>query len=239
MNIHLRSFGKGKALVFFHGWGFDGSIWESVVPLLAENYQVFIVDLPGFGSSDLMDWSAFKTKLITYLPETFALIGWSMGGLFATRLALEEPNRVTHLLNCCSSPCFVARESWPGVPLIVFQNFYSNLAMDLQNTLNDFVSLQTNKMKVELKQLKLPTLHALQGGLAILEKWDLRPELSSLRAQTHYLFGRLDPITPVKTMEAMQLTYPEFEYTLFNKSAHMPFLSQSHEFINLIKETIR
>ncbi|TAL58494.1 MAG: alpha/beta fold hydrolase [Legionella sp.] len=238
MNIHLHKYGQGSPLVFFHGWGFDSQIWHSLIPILETQYQVILVDLPGFGLSEMMEWQEFKTQLLALLPEQFTLIGWSLGGLFATRLAIEEPQRVNLLFNCCSSPCFVAKSSWPGVPLEVFQTFYRNLTSDLQATLNDFVSLQTNKKKVTLSHNAFPSFTALQSGLTILESWDLRNDLNTLGMPTHYLFGRLDPITPIKTMQAMTIDYPQFTYTVLQKSAHMPFLSEQQEFIRILRDSL-
>lgn len=232
MNIHLTSYGKGIPLVFFHGWGFDSQIWMPLLPKLTDSYQVILVDLPGFGLSSMMDWATFKTMLLNLLPDQFALAGWSMGGLYATRFAIEAPGRVTSLLNIASSPQFVADELWPGVPKDVFIKFHHNLSFDLTATLNEFIALQANKKNYDFTPSKAPSKEALECGLNMLDSWDLREELQRLTQPTCYLFGRLDPITSVKTMQAMQLLYPQFKYILFKKSAHMPFLSQSDDFID-------
>lgn len=70
---------------------------------------MYLVDLPGFGNSGLVGWEDFKKCLLRYLPQEFALIGWSLGGLYATRLALET-DRCSHLLNIAASPCFIKKE---------------------------------------------------------------------------------------------------------------------------------
>ena len=145
MNIHIKRFGTGVPVVFFHGWGFDQHIWSSLIPQLQDNYQLILVDLPGFGLSDMMDWLTFKEYLLEFLPDEFAVVGWSMGGLYATRLAIEEPNRVLYLLNITSSPRFIAEASWPGVAKEVFTHFYKNLSVDIDKTLKEFIALQVNK----------------------------------------------------------------------------------------------
>lgn len=231
MNIHLSRYGHGIPLVFFHGWGFDSQIWLPLVPDLKETYQLILVDLPGFGLTSMMDWSEFKKRLLALLPNQFALAGWSMGGLYATRLAIEEPDRVSHLLNITSSPRFITDFLWPGVPKEVFVTFHNNLSSDLQGTLSEFITLQLNKSNIDFVSGNPPTSLGLKSGLDILESWDLREGLKSLKQPTFFLFGRLDPITPVKTMKVMELLYPNFKYQVLNKSAHMPFLSHQKEFI--------
>ncbi|CEG56841.1 alpha/beta fold hydrolase [Legionella fallonii] len=239
MNVHIKRYGQGMPLVFFHGWGFDHQIWLSLIPELQNHYELVLVDLPGFGRTDMMDWPTFKRFLLEFLPREFAIAGWSMGGLYATRLAIEEPKRVLYLLNINSSPRFVAEESWPGVTKEVFSHFYKNLSLDISKTLNEFIALQVNKSNIQFSLGAPPSRDGLESGLSILDEWDLREEIRDLLQPTCYMFGRLDPITPVKTMHKMQLDYPDFKYVLFNKAAHMPFLSHSELFIKEILEFIK
>ena len=112
--LNITVHGRGKALVLLHGWGFDSQIWHSIQPELSNRYQLYLVDLPGFGLSPSVDWENFKSILLKQLPAHFAIAGWSMGGLFATRLAIEAPCRVSHLLNIASSPCFIRLRYLPS-----------------------------------------------------------------------------------------------------------------------------
>lgn len=231
MTVHLISYGQGMPVVFFHGWGFDSSVWGPIVSELQHKYRLILVDLPGFGRSPLKEWEQFKASLLNKLPARFALAGWSLGGLFATRLAIEAPERVVRLLNITSSPRFINEEQWPGIDRAVFEQFHQKLSTDLPKALRDFVALQSNNKLADYNQNHLPSEQGLSSGLRILEAWDLRKNLQALSIPTCYLFGRLDPITPARTMKVMQLMYPQFNYLLFNKSAHMPFLSHTQEFI--------
>lgn len=239
MNINIERYGQGIPLVFFHGWGFDNQIWLPIIPFLKDTYRIILVDLPGFGFTTPMDWQTFTANLLPQLPSQFAVAGWSMGGLYATRLAIEEPSRVQFLLNITSSPRFITDTLWPGVPKELFINFHKNLSTDINKTLNEFVALQLNNIKISVTQGQTPTREGLESGLNILDNWDLREGIKSLVQPTCFIFGRLDPITPVKTMNTMQLLYPHFKYVLFNKAAHMPFLSHTELFVAEILEFIQ
>lgn len=239
MNIHIKRYGTGMPVVFFHGWGFDQHIWSSLIPQLQDNYQLILVDLPGFGHTDMMDWQSFKELLLKLLPDEFALVGWSMGGLYATRLAIEKPNKVLYLLNITSSPRFIAEHSWPGVTKEVFSHFYKNLSLDINKTLKEFVALQVHKSTAQFALGAAPSKDGLELGLTILDEWDLREGIKGLVNPTCYMFGRLDPITPVKTMRTMQMEYPSFKYVLFKKAAHMPFLSHPELFVKEVLEFIK
>ena len=44
--------GKGRPILFFHGWLHSGRIWQSMLPMVAGGYRLIAPDLPGFGESD-------------------------------------------------------------------------------------------------------------------------------------------------------------------------------------------
>lgn len=217
------------ALVLFHGWGFDSTIWHMLTPYLTK-YDLYLVDLPGFGGTPCMSWSDFKRALLLQLPQQFALLGWSMGGLFATRLACEAPMHVTHLLNVASSPRFTEDTNWPGIQAQVLTMFYNNLINNPEKTINDFIHLQ----QAPSYHARGVTIEGLQLGLNVLEQWDLRPMLNDIKARVAYIFGRLDTITSRKVMATMQLQYDNFDYHMISRAAHVPFLSHTNEFITLL-----
>lgn len=231
MNINITSYGRGTPLVFFHGWGFDSQVWLPLVPLLQPFYQIILVDLPGFGRSSLMNWQMFHDELIQILPPKFILVGWSMGGLYATRFALSEQERVLALININSTPCFIRGDTWPGVGQDMLVNFHQNLNNDFSQTLDQFIRMQLRHTLVNGQQYIQPSSAALKIGLNTLATWDLRSELHQLSQPTCFMFGRLDSITPWTTMEVMQQQYPQFNYILFKKAAHMPFLSHPDTFV--------
>ncbi len=239
MKLHLKAQGQGElALVFFHGWGFDYRIWEPIAQLLADSYSLFLIDLPGFGKSSLMPWSSFKEQLLSHLPNEVALIGWSMGGLMATRLALECPERISHLVNVSSSPYFIKTENWPGITQSLFNDFLSNLSINTQQTLDQFITLQLKNNSYQSADSPLNKI-GLEAGLAVLSTWDLREGLFEFHKPACFMFGRLDSIVPIKTLATMQAIYPQFEYKLFSRAGHAPFLSHQTEFVVFLEQFLQ
>lgn len=242
MKIHCTVYGQGRPLVFFHGWGFDQSVWSSLRDVLMVDYRVYLVDLPGFGLSPMMGWSSFKSELLEIVPNPFALAGWSMGGLLATRFASESPEHLTHLINIATSPRFVQEEQWPGIDKHLFNAFYQNLLCDPIEVLSEFIAIQLNIPRIELRTHPLPnnilkrfershSTEALSGGLNILLNWDMREALSQLTIPVCYLFGRLDKVVPKATYTMMMQQFPAFNYVLFPKAGHVPFLSHQTLFV--------
>jgi pimeloyl-ACP methyl ester carboxylesterase len=103
---YLTAGESGPPLVLLHGVGGNAFDWRWVMPALARSNRVYAPDLPGSG------WS-YKPEDADYSPGFFerfvdefmdalgieraAVVGNSLGGLVALRLALSEPERVTAL----------------------------------------------------------------------------------------------------------------------------------------------
>ncbi|STX28926.1 biotin operon repressor and biotin [Legionella beliardensis] len=239
MILKVNQIGKGnRPLVLLHGWGFNQKIWQSLIPLLTNNFTLYLVDLPGFGQSTMMSWSLFKEQLLSKLPEKFAVLGWSLGGLFATKLAIEEHERVSHLLNVTTSPYFVQDTEWPGITPQTLEQFFINLSQNPKQTTEEFIALQLQNFSSSVANLGefSSNLEALTNGLTILASWDLRPCLPGLKSPTCFMFGRLDAIVPRHLLPRMQELYPQFNYILFPKAAHMPFISHQQDFIKEVEK---
>ncbi|MDX2345484.1 MAG: alpha/beta fold hydrolase [Legionella sp.] len=235
LNLIKPTSTTGQALLLLHGWGFDHHIWSDFLPRLNQHYQIYQIDLPGFGETPYMPWDQFKQQLFQQLPSQIALCGWSLGGLIATRLALEHPERCSHLINIASSPCFVALNHWPGIESSQLDLFYQQLESNPDQILEQFIALQMpKKLQSNINIPKTFNLKGLKNGLNILKNWEFRKTLHTLNMPTAYLFGRLDRIVPASTITTMQTNYPDFNYMLIQKTGHMPFLTHPDICLNFM-----
>ncbi len=95
----------GVPVVFIHGFGGDLGNWLFNLDAIAEHHPVIALDLPGHGQSDvklpgasLGALAAFVGKFLDVLGVGRAhLVGHSMGGAIAARLAHLAPQRVASL----------------------------------------------------------------------------------------------------------------------------------------------
>jgi len=106
MRCYIERRGQGRPLVFVHGWGFTGSIWDEFIGELTQEYEVFVVDLPGCGRSprgsqyhSLADLAA---SIVNGVPTGARWIGWSFGGLVA--LSVDRRIRVARERGSTVSP---------------------------------------------------------------------------------------------------------------------------------------
>jgi pimeloyl-[acyl-carrier protein] methyl ester esterase len=251
--MYIERIGQGPDLVLLHGWGLNSAVWQEIVPLLAPHYSLHLVDLPGFGFSqhvvvESAELSLWSEVVLPHLPAQFNLLGWSMGGLIALRMALDNPSRVTRLVLTSSSPCFLQQDNWPGIRADVLSGFNRALQLDSRKTIERFLAIQamgSETVKEDVKRLKHwlqqrpdATPAALKAGLQLLETIDLRAELSLLRCPVLSLYGRLDSLVPVAAAAEIQSLLPGCSSVIFPQAAHTPFLSHPQLFIDALRQFI-
>jgi pimeloyl-ACP methyl ester carboxylesterase len=173
VKIHYIVEGRGQPVVLIHG--LSASIarnWQmpGIVSMLAKDYQVIALDMPGHGESDKpLDESAYGTqmvedviRLLDHLKIKKAhIIGYSMGGMIAVKLMAKYPERV---LSGVVGGMGWLREGSPG------QRFWDRIP--------------------EREGGRIPAVCARSlGKLAVSEE-----ELKSIRVPVEILVGDRDPV---------------------------------------------
>jgi 3-oxoadipate enol-lactonase len=109
-----RSLGAGPPLMLVNGYAASSADWDpTLLAALADSYELICPDNRGTGESELgaagelsVDAMAGDLEqLLEHLGiERTALVGWSMGGFVAQRLALRAPQHVSAMVLLASAP---------------------------------------------------------------------------------------------------------------------------------------
>lgn len=251
MQLNVETTGQGRDLVLVHGWGMNGGVWQSLVTLLAPDFRVTVIELPGHGSSDyvaslntLDDWS---NSLLHAAPEQAVWLGWSLGGQLAMNAALLAPERISALALMATTPRFVLGEGWPhALAPDIFQQFSERLLADPAATLNRFLALQVlgtahekdtlRQLKHAMQQRRGPRADALVNGLHLLLETDLRSSLVHIEPPMLWLLGRRDALVPRGMTNELAGLLPRAQIQLLDKAAHALFLSHLQECGDLLQE---
>jgi pimeloyl-ACP methyl ester carboxylesterase len=100
--MHYEEHGTGDPLVLLHGGIGSTQMFAALIPPLAERRRVIAVDLPGHGASPPDD-RPLRPQLIAddlaeLLDGPVDLLGYSLGGEVALRMAIQHPALVRDLI---------------------------------------------------------------------------------------------------------------------------------------------
>ncbi len=250
MSAHVEIIGQGQPLVLLHGWGMHSGVWQPIIKKLSAQYMLYLVDLPGMGNSRPIEpyhLHALADEVAQVIPGVSDVLGWSLGGLIAQRIALNQPDRIRRLVLVGSTPCFVNKADWDaGINPANFESFAQAVNSDYKATILQFLTLQCMKAddaRSTLKQLRAsfetrptPTQTTLQRALQILLDADLRDEVASIRKPTLLIHGDRDTLAPVQAAHWMMQQLPQGFLRVMSGSAHAPFLSHSEQFIAALNQ---
>jgi len=103
--MHYATCGKGRPLLFVHGWTNN---WKGYIPMaqyLYKDYQFIGVDLPGFGDSDRLDSYNLKSQsdyLADFIKEMKikkpVVVGHSMGAYVVSTFYSRHPTLASHII---------------------------------------------------------------------------------------------------------------------------------------------
>ncbi|WP_444943410.1 malonyl-ACP O-methyltransferase BioC [Microbulbifer sp. ZKSA006] len=240
---------KIEHLVFLHGWGGDAHLWQPLLEILAGRTEVRLhcIELPGFAAQGGEDWPPLETllqKLYRQLPANCVLVGHSLGGMLAVRLAAAtEQDKILGLVTIAANARFVEGDGWPGMAEATFADFSRAFTAAPESTWQRFCSLQTrgdSAMRTLLKALKSrkPQINsgAWRDALRCLAELDNRQHLANLSVPALHLFGDGDALVPIEAARAIEASGSKV--ALIPGAGHLPHCSRAESTAEYLLELI-
>ncbi len=224
VEIVMLTAGEGDPLVFFHGAGtFHG--FDFALPW-AENRRVLIPFHPGFGESgddpsftDVQDYVLHYAELFDMLGlDRVSLIGFSLGGFFASRFAVIQGHRIDKLV--LVSPAGLRDDEHPTADLFLVPP-------------EELPGMLVSNMEVLLPHLPtgpdidfMADRYRESTTLARLmweKPWDPRlpRHLHRLSMPTLLVWGEEDKIIPVGQGETWRTLIPGSNLEVFKGAGHL------------------
>ena len=253
--ISYRQAGSGPPLVLLHGWAMSSAVFSEALQALSNEFCVFAPDLPGHGQSSAgVDYglNSLAGDLASWMEglklNGVCLLGWSLGGQIALRLAALATQRIRRLLLVATTPRFVAEEEWPhGLPNGQVRLMARGLQRRYTRTLDDFFDQQFAKQELSAQRRQWlnenlspsvipPQAEAALAALETLRTSDLRLQLADLKVTTLVMHGAEDTIVPLGAGRYLADALPEANFEPLAKAGHAPFLSCPEEVFQLWRE---
>ena len=254
--IHLVEAGSGSPLLMLHGGGPGASgvsNYSRNIAALARRFRVLVPDLPGYGKSDK---ALSRTDPFGDLAESMlglldalgvrraAVVGNSLGGACALRMALERPQRISRLVLMGPGGIGTSR-SLPTPGLRRLFGYYEGDGPTIEKmrafirddlvydgrAIPDDVIRTRFESSIDREVVANPPLRR-PRGLSALMRMDLTrdPRLTGLRTPTLVLWGTDDRVNRPNGGRMLQRRMPNCDLHLFSRTGHWVQWERAEEF---------
>lgn len=255
-SLHVRDCGTGTPLLFIHGWGVDGSLFEHQIAGLSETHRVIVPDLRGHGKSGSGDTGFLNLRqladdmaaLIDHLSlENVTATGWSMGAMVLWDLLARRKAGISRLVTIDMSPMIVNDREWQlglrdGRDLATALQTADAALASWPAMAGNFVprifapsdraSLVSRTLATALSNDPVP-LAALWESMA---RADYRPVLPQISVPTLAIYGRQSQLYRPETSFWVADCIPDATVSGFWASGHAPHLEEPANFNQTIME---
>lgn len=253
IRAHYLESGRGQPLLAIHGGNSMSASWAPLVPALAGNSRLIMVDRPGCGLTDKLNYRsvAFRQHSVEFTREFLDAIGVrktsiianSMGGYFGLAFALAYPERVDKLILIGSPPMINDSAPLPhmllGIPGL---NRFIYALRATKESLGgpakplSWLYARPEKLRPESVAAQ-QSAEALPGAemswLTMVEEvvrhykttYNLKNELAHIKAPALFVIGDMEGA--VDTTRELATTMPNARKLIISDAAHIPWVDDT------------
>lgn len=235
-------------LILSNSLGATRAMWAPQLEALTRRYQVLCYDTRGHGASDAPQGAYSFDMLVRDVIglmdhlgiETARFMGLSMGGMTGLGLALNHPDRITHVV-CAdgrSDSNDMFRAMWDERMAKVNAG---GLAAIVEGTLAtwftaDWLAAHPDQAE-EIRQMVLcHPPHGYIGCCLALKELDYLRHLPRVRIPVLYVGGDQDKGAPPEVMQAMADATPGGEYRIVKDAAHVANINAPEAYLGAIAD---
>jgi pimeloyl-ACP methyl ester carboxylesterase len=258
-NLHIRDEGKGRPLIFLHGWSCPGVFFDRQVAALKSNTRCIVPDLPGHGKSQNfrpLTIEASADAVHAYLEEKdltdAVLCGWSMGALVAySMIERHGADRISSVVAVDMSPKVLNDPGWSngtlsGLTAHDNDYFITTIAKDWHRLPGRIARrLFARGHDPEPESFVMAKGEIASSDPALLSSmWmsltglDFRELLRAFPISLHLAAGGKSQLYGPGLHAWYQETVPDFHLTVFENSGHAPHLEEPDKFNGLLRDVI-
>ena len=244
-NINYEVIGEGNPVVLLHGWLADLETMRPIANNLSKNFKVYLVDVVGFGKSDLPehplntnDFGDFLKEFLNTLKiKNPILIGHSNGGrtiINAVGRKVVKPRKVI-LIDSAGLKPKRKLGYYLKVGFYKTGKFLLNL---LPNTKKIKAFKEKLRNKVGSSDYKSSS-NVLKETMKLILNEDLSKLLPNINVPTLLFWGTLDNATPISDGRKMAKLIPDSGLIEYPGSSHFSYLENLNNFNSVVNEFLK
>jgi pimeloyl-ACP methyl ester carboxylesterase len=238
--ITRASAGVDKAIVALHGWGADKSLMLPLAERLSPlGYDVYALDLPGFGESDapppswfVYDYANWVTAYLDAMKLNHVyLIGHSFGGRLGLILGATVPERVDKMVLVDSAGVLPKRPFTAQARLNIYKALRDSLyKVGAKNSADGLRTWYGKRYGSSDYQ----SAGALREIFVRVVNEDLVPYAAKISVPTLLIWGEHDEDTPLWQGQQLEKTIPDAGLVVLPGAGHYSYLERLGEFVTIV-----
>jgi pimeloyl-ACP methyl ester carboxylesterase len=230
--VHYEALGRGRPLIFLHGWLGSWRYWMPTMENLSDRYRTYAFDLWGFGDSDhnaqRYDLESYVSLLDQFMEQLgimrASLIGHALGAAIAVLAATRWPDKIDRVM-AVSAPL-----AGSAVNKRLMTAGGSSL---LDRVLGRRAA--TTYPEVDLEAAKTDPA-AIDRSARSLTTLDLRQHVDRLDMPLLLVFGDRDPFINPPQPDELPNADDHVRPIGLNDSGHFPMLDEAGKFQRLLRD---
>lgn len=249
--IYYEDTGKGRPVLFVHGWCMSSAVWGLQRAAIAEQHRFVALDLRGHGQSALPaaggdGFSGYAEDIVRLVGQLdlqeIVAVGWSLGAQALLKAYPLLKERIAGLVLVGATPRFSAAPHFPyGLPIKEAEGMRLKVRRNLARALDGFHrnlfaeheldDRETARQVADLLSLvTMPAVAAAVEGLETLMQEEVMEEAAQVICPTLLLHGDQDRVCLPDASIWLQQVIPGSRRNSYAGCGHAPFLSRASQF---------
>ncbi len=256
--IHYETHGRGRPVLFLHGWLGSWQLWRSTIEEIGKEFKTYSIDFWGFGDSraggeNNRNLDVFRVDSFVEMVNQFmdklgipkaAIIGHSMGGTVSLSMAIKYPEKVVKTA-CVGSPIDGASLNLllklSGIPAFAFLVWRSPALLRLfLRAYSYFMASDGRRMaKMITSDVSKTSMESFFQSIGTLRNTNLTPDLGKITMPTLGIYGKRDIIVRPQQRHVLQAGVPHAKIIYYENAGHFPMLDVESDFIAAIRAFLK
>lgn len=233
--VHYEAFGRGRPVLFLHGWLGSWRYWMPTMEAISDKYRTYAMDLWGFGDSDksqpryeVSDYVALLNNFMDNMGLREApIVGHALGATVALEYAAHHPDRAKKVM---------------AISLPMTPDSISRKLIDFAN--NSMMAKMLWWRQITYKEVQKEAEKAAQGAISIsvqsVTQLDVKSRIEmigqSVESMLLAVYGEKDDMIDPGPTRVLDSNWQNIRPIGLADSKHFPMLDEAAKFTRLLQD---